>query len=187
MKLPENREISCNVLMSFIENETDPHIKKMYIRDFHTKNDTLLHALRNGNLLKFLKIMIDPDYKSIAEEIISEPNNVTDNERNESDKEPENDKLEIDIAIITIKQPELIAAKVALGIDPADQNGDHQHRGYRYWFSKITCEGNQNNDWNVVLTMVGQARNVNCANACRTLFEQYNVKTCVLVGMAAGP
>jgi nucleoside phosphorylase len=77
------------------------------------------------------------------------------------------------------------AAKIALGIGQKDAPVNIV-RGYRYWETDLL---NQIRDepFNIVLTMVGHDRRVNCANACRTLFDNYEVGLCVLLGIAAGP
>ena len=94
-------------------------------------------------------------------------------------------KPRADMAIMTVKKPELYAAKIALDIELKD-DPNKIIRGYRYW-KRILTSKVRDEPLNIVLTMVGRDRRVNCANACRTLFENFEVGLCVLMGIAAGP
>ena len=94
----------------------------------------------------------------------------------------ESTRESVDVAIVTIIKEELAAAKIAFGIKK-EMEDQLVHR-FRYWNG--TAKDASGKDLRVVVTMVGESRNVPCASACERLFGAYNVGVCILVGIAAG-
>jgi len=92
-------------------------------------------------------------------------------------------KPRADIAIVTVIETELAAAKLAYGIKPTDKES-RDVDGLRYW--ETTARGmDAGSELTIVVTMVGEARNVQMTNACHRLFNTYEVGACFLVGIAA--
>ena len=88
-----------------------------------------------------------------------------------------------DVAIVTVIPEELLAAKIALSIDP-NTNENEYSNGLRFWETSLLCKGDK--EIRVILTMVGEARTMPCAIACSRLFHVYAVNCSILVGVAAG-
>ena len=164
----EDREISCKFLAQKIATCDEP-LKKFLLQDFLFKSKNLRSEARNY-YTSLVLLQYVPDWIKL----------LTD--------EPEMSKLTpkpiADIAIITVKKVELLAAKIALGIDP-EKLEDKNDKGFRYFETRLLCRGAKH-DLKIVLTMVGRDRNVPCTNACRTLFNNYDVGVCFLIGIAAG-
>lgn len=167
-KLYEDREIACRVLIHLISQTNDEKKRQMLLYDFIHKYRGMRDSARSYYLSKLFPFLLPPNVANmIKEEEMIEP------------------KPRADIAIMTVKIPELYAAKIALDIGLKD-DPDKTIRGYRYWKTILTSKV-RDEPLHIVLTMVGRDRRVNCANACRTLFENYEVGLCVLMGIAAGP
>jgi nucleoside phosphorylase len=166
----EKTDISCKTLLSLLISTTDLKIRKILIRDFVTKVKQLERQAASDYAFKLLWELNTAEEKKLCEELKMQ--------------EKPKSKPYVDVAFVMIKLPELLAAKVALDIDPAKME-DKMLRNYPFWDSKIECNW-QDEQLNVVLTYVGEDRGVYCANACSALFESYDVGLCILVGMAAG-
>ncbi len=91
---------------------------------------------------------------------------------------------QVDVAIVTVKKPELLAAKLAFDIDPLAYENDNLH-GLRCWKRSVEMSPSRQ-ELDVLITMVGEEGNVSCAAACDRLFNTYQVGLCILVGVAAG-
>lgn len=87
------------------------------------------------------------------------------------------------MVILTVIKEELLACKIAFGIGP-DTRENRRVGGYRCWHT--TVADSEGASIAVVLSMVGEARNVPCANACERLLASYDARLCILVGIAAG-
>jgi len=168
--LHEDRELSCRVLVDKIEKENNYDKKKILLHDFITKAKSIRLVAQTYYFQRILKTFVNDDVRGIIKEM------------NVSDIPP---KPRCDVAILTVKRRELDAARIALGISLTQEEDKFHPSGYRYW--EVRRFGKrQRQDINFVLTMVGLDRRINCANACRTLFENYDVGICILVGIAAG-
>jgi nucleoside phosphorylase len=89
----------------------------------------------------------------------------------------------VDIAVVTVIQEELEATKIifGLGLNVRETRASNTLRYYETEVSNEIGEGLK-----VVITMVGEPHNTPCASACAELFQHYDPKLCVLVGIAAG-
>jgi len=93
-------------------------------------------------------------------------------------------KQQRDAGIVTVIGPELRAVLRALGGDgkaPPDLIRD----GCQYWLRSIDRPGASSRS--VVITMVGEQRNVPCAMAVQQLLNDFDVRLLILIGIAAGP
>ncbi len=94
-------------------------------------------------------------------------------------------KRQKDVGIVTVLERELRAVLIALGRS-ADEKEDYIcNNGRSYWFSEI--ENEENEMINVVVTRVGEPRNVPCAIAVEQLLNMFDLKIVVFSGIAAGP
>jgi nucleoside phosphorylase len=93
------------------------------------------------------------------------------------------DSLQVDIAILTVIQPELIAVREALGITEEarfeDDAGTISYRGRVH----STLAGR---DYEVVLTCIGRAGNADSASMAQAVISRYHPQAVLLVGIAAG-
>lgn len=90
----------------------------------------------------------------------------------------------VDIAIVTVLEVELNAVLCAL--DCGHPETEHKRSGeFRYWFG--TIKRYQNRPLSVVVTMVGEPRNVPCAICVEHVLNDFDVGLLMLVGIAAGP
>ncbi len=165
----ENSEASCRVLIDRINNADNDSKRLFYLRDFVYQLLNLRASARNYYLSKVLIGLLEEDFKKLFGDIAMD----------ELSPRPK-----ADIAIITVRQPELIAAKVALGIDPKRLE-DREEKGFRIWHTRQPCDRSEE-PLNVILTMSGIARNVHCSNACHVVFNEYDVRSCMLIGIGAG-
>ncbi|MEM9412736.1 MAG: hypothetical protein AAGA30_16610 [Planctomycetota bacterium] len=172
LKLHESIEDSCKAILGFLKKETDDGLKLLMMDDLLLKsrqltnvsqqNQTLLNALTNfvplevRDRLSFFNIEGQDTVKS---------------------------KKKIDVAIVTVILNELIAAKLALGIE-LDKKHDGIENGLRFWEATITTSSNR--QLSVVLMMGGEAGNVQCATATSRLLNAYETSLCILVGIACG-
>ncbi len=90
----------------------------------------------------------------------------------------------VDIGIITVIKNELHAVLTALGRNPEDKP-DHRKGAFSYWHAIIERESAP--PLSIVVTFVGEARNVPCAICSESLLENYSVEALILIGIAAGP
>lgn len=181
--LREDSKISCKVLINFIENTNDKKKIKVFLCDFVDKYKDLTFGGRLYYTSQLLQTLSTNETKPILNEIVklNKERGIDEESFDLKDK----DKPRADIAIITIKKPELLAVKIALGIDLENKLGDWEYRGYRYWKSNLPCKWKED-EMSVVLTMVGQDRNLPCAHACHYFINKFDVGTFVLIGMGAG-
>ena len=164
----EDPDVSCRTLVEQIRRERDDRLRQLMFQDLLAKSSTVRPEVKSYSVIQALKSFVPEEVASLIP----------------SDKEAIFQKQKIDVAIVTIKERELLAAKLAFDIDltkPEDRNIN----GFRYWFGKIDRDGNRRN-LSVVVTMVGKERNVSCSIACQRLFNAFEVGGCFLVGVAAG-
>jgi nucleoside phosphorylase len=91
---------------------------------------------------------------------------------------------EVDVAIVTVKEPELDAVKATFNI-PLTQRGDHYAKGAYFFESEVTHVAS-GAPLKIVITKVGEAGNDTMAAFLSTVFSAYSARLCCLVGMAAG-
>jgi nucleoside phosphorylase len=187
-KLIERTHINCRSIIYFFNKSNTKEKKKIILSDFFSKVLILPREDQNIHLINLLRTLTPSAFNPMLNNFFDNVNNLTEEDsmgQDNNKSEQQHVKFPIDIGFVTIKPTELVAAKVALDIDPKKPH-DYEHEGYRYWEAKLFSPVN-GRDLDIILTMVGKPRNVQCANACRTLFNNFDVKLCVLTGMAAGP
>jgi nucleoside phosphorylase len=96
---------------------------------------------------------------------------------------PDVKKIKKDIGIITILPPEKDACLISLDI-PADQPSAIIEP-YYYWYGEVRRD--QYRPASIVVTMVGEPRNVPCTLAVAHLLNNFEINTIILVGVACGP
>lgn len=166
-QLHESAEDSCRILTDLIIGEVTPE-QMMLLQDYSSKRNGLRAEARAYCDARVLQSFAPTDVKGI----------IGDWQMQQPSKKPR-----IDVAIVSPKLPELQAVKVALGIGNKESRRDPA--GYRYYNATFPCQGSPH-ELRGIVTMVGRDRNVPCANACRTLFNNFDVGLCILVGIAAG-
>ncbi|KAF0165626.1 MAG: phosphorylase [Rhodocyclaceae bacterium] len=96
---------------------------------------------------------------------------------------PHTHRVHADVCIVTVIPKEYDAVLRAFGIDPQDRPSQ-TIRGRDFYAQKVTRR--HQSDLSVYVTMIGQPRNGPCINACRDIFENFNLGACILVGIAGG-
>ncbi|MCW2855555.1 MAG: hypothetical protein JWR52_1170 [Marmoricola sp.] len=92
---------------------------------------------------------------------------------------------EVDIVIVTVKQPEFDAAKLAFGVDLLRER-DELVGGADCFRLEVPRDRDPNRMVSIVLTMNGEDSQYAMASFCGTLARVYRAKYWVLIGMAAG-
>ena len=168
-QLHEDYERSCKVLAQLISEQTDANLRRLMLEDFVSKCQLIRPQARSHYLSKALASFAPREEQDLVKEAFA------------GSPEP---KPYVDLAVVTVKQPELLAGKIAFGID-VRRKEDLNVNGLRYWLTKCASE-DATQELSVVITMVGEARTVPCAIACERLFSVYDVGACFLVGIGAG-
>jgi len=168
-RIHEDFEVSCNVLAKLIVTRKEPNERLLLLKDFLTKSKQIRPTVATQLALEIMTSFVDPEVQGLMTDFKTEA------------MAP---KPRADVAIITILPEELKAAKIAFGID-ANRREDRREGGLRFWSTTIQNKSSRE-DLSIILTMVGKARNVECAVACSRVFQTYDVGLCVLVGIAAG-
>ncbi len=169
MPIREDSELSCRVLSELIGQQSDIEMQRLMLQDFASKSVFLRPEAKWYYLSNALVPLMLPDLRDVLKGVISMTPSP---------------KPRADIVIITIKKPELIAAKLAFGI-PLNRKENIELNGLRYWETGcLSHDGTE--DLRVVITMVGEERTAPCIVACDRLFNTYDVGSCLLVGISAG-
>jgi nucleoside phosphorylase len=168
-RIHEDFEVSCNVLAKLIVARKEPHERILLLKDFLTKSKQIRPNVATQLALEIMTSFVDAEVQGL----------MTDFKTEAMAPRPR-----ADVAIVTIIPEELKAAKIAFGID-TNRLEDRRERGLRFWNTTIQNKSSRE-DLSIILTMVGKARNVECAVACSRVFQTYDVGLCVLVGIAAG-
>ena len=165
----ENCAISCRVLLTELSRSKDNDERNLLLDDLLWKSRHLQPDLGWYFRAQALRYFVPKDISRKLER--------------EEREEPKMKTRNADVVVVTVKQPELLSAKVAFDID-LEKEEDEYANGLRFWESVLsTREGRM---LNVALTMIGEAGTGPCAAACDRLFTTYNVNLCVLIGIAAG-
>ena len=172
----ESKIVSLDTLLYFLSDESYGELKHFIQSDFFTRlngcsNDSSAIGEKTANsyLLRYISL-INP---GIIHPTMLEKTNLQPIEKDM-----------VNVAFIAIIKEELYSLKTALGI-PLDKDPDYTCNGMRFWKWKLQVT-TQRQPINVIVTMVGAARNLECAAAMGTLFSRHVVELCVLVGIAAG-
>ena len=173
MKLPkrlhEDYEAACRALAERVCCERDRPRQLMLIRDFVSKSSSVRPEVRFRLALESLRPVMPTEVHPMVSKLLATP---------------PSGKPHADVAIVTVIKEELLATQLVFGIDP-ERREDREVNGLRYWEVQLPSDVTQH-DQKVVVTMVGEARNVPCAIACDRLFNTYQVDAAILVGIAAG-
>lgn len=170
LKLKEEAEVSCAVLADILSTEVNSNVRRLIMMDFINKSQSLLK-----NEVLYLA------YQCILPVVPEEERKFISKFMQQHQKET---KPKADILIVSIIQEELESALTAFDIE----YGSNEHRyagGLRFWETKIFNKS-LDRDLSVVITMIGEARNVECAATCSKIFNIYDVETAFLSGIAAG-
>lgn len=168
-RVHEDFEVSCSALAKLIASRKEHHERVLLLQDFLTKAKQIRPNVSTQLALDIITSFAPPEVSDLMKDFKTE------------EMKP---RPRADIAIITIIPEELRAAKVAFGVD-LTKNEDRRGNGLRFW-ETVTQNNASREDLNVVISMIGKARNVECAVACSRVFQTYDVGLCVLVGIAAG-
>lgn len=101
---------------------------------------------------------------------------------NELHDKEKSKKIDTDIAIFVIVKNELNAIKAVLGIKN-EKKCDDKIDDLLIWKTEIKQETKK---FSTIIVFVAEPTNIICAVACLKVFFKYQVKTAVLVGIAAG-
>lgn len=171
-KLTREPDISsCESLQWLIDNEPDDGKREIYLADLLHKSISLTPNGRNNFHAKGFSTFLPKRLQKMISSSLSK-----------STIRPIED---IDVAILTIKRPELLAAKIAFGVDLENAN-PHIEKGYHFYPGTFENRRDAPSSYSFILTAVGDDRNVPCSNCLRVLLSMYRPKIIVLVGMAAG-
>ncbi|MGE0751468.1 MAG: hypothetical protein AB7K64_12890 [Variibacter sp.] len=95
-------------------------------------------------------------------------------------------RREADVVILCVLEEEFNAVLVAFGINQRKKLETESIFGHRFYNLK-TVRNRYFGRLNIWVGLIGEARNVVCANFCRDVFEAFRIKhCCLLVGIAAG-
>lgn len=100
------------------------------------------------------------------------------------DDTPPRAKPRADVAIVTVINEERKAVRKVFGADRASSLFDID--GREFFAASLTNRGQGKREISIFITMVGQPRNVPCANVCRDIIEKLNVDLLILCGIAGG-
>lgn len=169
-RLRETAEESCRALI-YLASKKDRPLKqrRLLLRDLAWKLSKVYKERR-------LALGLDLASRFVPKYVKSE---VMDKLQMHSVPKPQGN-----VAFIVIKPIELNAAKVVLGVN-SDEDPEEIIHGFRFWRREIS-RTTPGQPLSVFLTMVGTDGPVPCANACRTIADNFNIDLFVLCGMAAG-
>lgn len=94
------------------------------------------------------------------------------------------ERTTVDLLIVTVKAPELDAARDALGVGDRDFSQDGP-RGSRFWEFAIP-RGPGQSPLSAALTVVGEAQNYKMSSFMHLVMGKYQPRLCILLGTAAG-
>ena len=167
----EPADSSCATLLWLIGKEEDVRKRELFLIDLLHKSSALRPNERNSVLAAGFSAFLPERSKAMS---ASRP----------TTQEPQ-PLIDIDVAIITLKKPELLAAKIAFGVS-IDAARPRIEKAYHFYEGEFENRREMSEKYRFVLTVVGDDRNVPCSNCVRALLSVYRPKICVLVGMAAG-
>ena len=167
----EDPETACRVLAHFIETCKTPDDPKLelWLCDFLWNLRLVRPEAALGLQRQILSRFLPKMATGLMRQLESKERNVRASAR---------------FGLLTVKRTELEAAAIAFDIDltkPEFLRAD----GRRYYESFLLCPrlgGSQR----LILSMVGEDRQVNAALAVRAFFDQFDVDLFILLGVAAG-
>lgn len=160
-------------LLALLRLEQNPDAASIMFQDLVWSAEKLGPDIRSRALIHASAIMAAKGYSAdVASGIFSA-----------LDEWPVLGRRAVDFAIVTVKEPELDAAKVAFDVD-FERGPDHHWRGA--YFYHVVLERKDKEPLTGVVTSSVTAGNSSMAAFLHTLFYSYNVRLCCLLGMAAG-
>ena len=172
-RIEEPHEIALKTLLHFLAKRQFGDLKRYLQWDFFTKLYNAERTIRPESKAAYLQRFITlTEPQAVPTTMTATPLPTYLN------------KDFADVAFIAILKEELVALKTALGIS-IDKAEDYSVRGMRCWRAQLTSS-TQVDPINVVVTMVGAARTLECAAAMSTFFTHHMAGLCILVGIAAG-
>lgn len=172
--LDQSKAVNLDTLLYFLGDDSYQDLRQFIEWDFFTR----LYGRRNNPYTSADKIYYSFRYISLLHPDSIHPTMI----ETKSSTPPERDF--VDVAFIAIIKEELNSLKAALGI-PLDKKENYTSNGMRFWKTKLQVT-TQQQPINIIVTMIGAARNLECAAAMSTVFSRHFVGLCVLVGIAAG-
>lgn len=120
-QLHEDYERSCRVLAQLISEQTDANLRRLMLEDLVSKCQLVRPEARSHYLSKALASFAPSDEQELVKEAFA------------GSPDP---KPHVDLAVVTVKLPELMAAKIAFGIDVHEKENLNLN-GFRYWLTKL--------------------------------------------------
>lgn len=94
-------------------------------------------------------------------------------------------KVGLDVLIVTIIEEEFNSVLAVFGIDRRTTPPIEEIFGHLVYYCEVEKYGGKGKI-RVGITIIGEARNVRCANFCRSMFKLTSADTAILVGIAGG-
>lgn len=167
----ESAESSCEALILLIADEEDARKREVLLLDLMHKSAELRADIKNEALVQGFSSLLPRHLLSM----LKRHTTMT--------AKPEITPL--DVAIVTVTKPELLAAKLAFDVD-ADANPERIARGYHFYRGSFGNRRDPARPYSFVLTNVGADRNLPCNTCIHALLSLYRPSILVLVGIAAG-
>jgi len=148
----------------------NPDRQRLMVADYLSKRKNLLPSVRKSFDQDFVDAELPEDLIDLIKEKIELVSSIRVN-------------IAADVGIVTIIPPELNMVKLALGID---QGVDPEIIGDdRYWTTTVPSSGSRR-ALRVILTMVGEQRNSECAAAVTRMCSRSTIEACILIGICGG-
>ncbi|NQT58171.1 MAG: hypothetical protein HQ557_04225 [Bacteroidetes bacterium] len=167
--LHEDFNLSCKTLAYLLGKEKDESIKTLLFKDFIYKGQKIRTIDFQNLLLSVLNIFL-PEEKQKIMSTIANPTI--------------NQKKHVNVALITIIEPEFLALSHALNFDFEKQE-DENLNGIKIWNASLEKRPS-GEELSLIISMIGEPRNIPCAIACQRIFAEYEIDLCILIGIAGG-
>jgi nucleoside phosphorylase len=163
----EPAEQASRVLLQYIADERDPRQRELMIRDCLARASQLPADAREAVEAQILGTL--------------QPSLGSRREDRPLQSVPTGTRKAVDVLVVTVIPIELTAAKIAFSLDRHAAT----HEGRRYFESTVDS-AQAGRELSVVVTDIGEARNVNAAVALSEMQKHYAPGAYFLVGIAAG-
>jgi len=179
LQFEEQTDCSCRALSYFlsdINHAKDPMMREMILRDL---------CWRVGDLETLERaIVLAETCHSILPDQLRSAFSKEKLKFSEFSLLRRSKKEHRDIGIVTVIGKELEAVLTSLGRAP-DDNPDEHSGEFSYWNADINRQARR--PLKVVVTMIGEPRNVPCAIALERLLNDFDLDAVIMIGIAAGP
>jgi len=179
----ESPLISCNSILHLLEgtSEIDLDLKSMMVHDLLSKSYLIEDkTARDAIILRALRYTV-PEYFSPLISMLKDEDQAGLEEQPTRQKEMKH----YDVLIMTVIPNEFWSLKKALDL-PEDSNLELARDEVQFWETEIRNDKIKRN-LRCLVSMIGDARNVNAALTVSTAMKYYDIGLAVLVGIAAGP